>query len=291
MIQLINRDTCVLVQGITGSQGRFHAALMQEYGTKIIAGVTPGKGGENINGVPVYDTIAEAQTKHKLDSSIIFVPAKFTLDAALEAIEANLNPIVVITEGVPLKDTIELIAYAELCDVTIIGPNCPGIIKPEETKLGIMPGQIFRKGNIGVVSRSGTLFYEVASHITRLGLGQSMCIGIGGDPIIGISFIDALKWFEDDPETNAIALIGEIGGDMEEKAAQYIADGGVTKPVAGYIAGRSAIPGKRMGHAGAIIQGSFGTALGKIVALESAGVTIGNYPMDVAKALKKQLLN
>lgn len=287
MIKLIDRSTRVLVQGITGSQGSFHTALMQEYGTNIAAGVTPGKGGENVNGFPVYDTIIEAQTNHQLDASIIFVPAKYTLDAALEAIEAGLNPVIVITEGVPVKDSIQIMAYANQNDVTIIGPNCPGLIKPEECKLGIMPSQIFRKGNIGVVSRSGTLFYEIAAHITRTGLGQSMCIGLGGDPIVGIDFIDALKWFENDPETEAVALIGEIGGDAEEKAAQYIADGEFSKPVAGYIAGRSAIPGKRMGHAGAIIQGASGTALNKISVLRNVGVKIGDQPMDVARALKE----
>jgi len=287
MIKLIDRSTRVLVQGITGSQGSFHTELMQEYGTIIAAGVTPGKGGENINSIPVYDTITEAQTNHQLDASIIFVPAKFTLDAALEAIEAGLNPVTIITEGVPVKDSIQIMAYAKQNDVTIIGPNCPGLIKPEECKLGIMPSQIFRKGNIGVVSRSGTLFYEIAAHITRTGLGQSMCIGLGGDPIVGIDFIDALKWFENDPETEAVALIGEIGGDAEEKAALYIADGKFSKPVAGYIAGRSAIPGKRMGHAGAIIQGASGTALSKISALRNVGVKVGDQPMDVARALKE----
>jgi len=287
MIKLIDRSTRVLVQGITGSQGSFHTELMQEYGTIIAAGVTPGKGGENINSIPVYDTITEAQINHQLDASIIFVPAKFTLDAALEAIEAGLNPVTIITEGVPVKDSIQIMAYAKQNDVTIIGPNCPGLIKPEECKLGIMPSQIFRKGNIGVVSRSGTLFYEIAAHITRTGLGQSMCIGLGGDPIVGIDFIDALKWFENDPETEAVALIGEIGGDAEEKAARYIADGKFSKPVAGYIAGRSAIPGKRMGHAGAIIQGASGTALSKISALRNVGVKVGDQPMDVARALKE----
>ncbi|MBW1857489.1 MAG: succinate--CoA ligase subunit alpha [Deltaproteobacteria bacterium] len=287
MIKLIDRSTRVLVQGITGSQGSFHTELMQEYGTIIAAGVTPGKGGENINSIPVYDTITEAQINHQLDASIIFVPAKFTLDAALEAIEAGLNPVTIITEGVPVKDSIQIMAYAKQNDVTIIGPNCPGLIKPEECKLGIMPSQIFRKGNIGVVSRSGTLFYEIAAHITRTGLGQSMCIGLGGDPIVGIDFIDALKWFENDPETEAVALIGEIGGDAEEKAALYIADGKFSKPVAGYIAGRSAIPGKRMGHAGAIIQGASGTALSKISALRNVGVKVGDQPMDVARALKE----
>ena len=287
MIKLIDRNTRVIVQGITGSQGTFHTELMQKYGTMIMAGVTPGKGGENVHGIPVYDTITEAQTNHKLDASIIFVPARFTLDAALEAVEAGLNPVTVITEGVPVKDTIQIMAYAKQNDTTIIGPNCPGLIKPSECKLGIMPSHIFKKGNIGVVSRSGTLFYEIAAHITRTDLGQSMCIGLGGDPIVGIDFIDALRWFEDDPETEAVALIGEIGGDAEEKAAQFIADGGFTKPVAGYIAGRSAIPGKRMGHAGAIIQGSSGTAESKISALGNVGVKVGDQSMDVAKALKE----
>jgi len=289
MVKFIDRDTRVLVQGITGTQGRFHTKLMLDYGTEIVAGVTPGRGGTEVEGVPVYDTIAEAQIVHEASASIIFVPAPFALDAALEAIEAGLDPVVIITEGIPVRDTIEMVAKARLNDTTIVGPNCPGLIKPGECKLGIMPANIFRSGPVGVVSRSGTLFYEIAAHITRGGLGQSTCVGLGGDPVVGLDFIDVLKWFEEDDETEAIALIGEIGGDAEERAAQFIAEGNFSKPVAAYVAGRTAVPGKRMGHAGAIIQGSSGTAEGKMNALRKAGVSVGDLPGDVASALKRVL--
>jgi len=275
MAKLVDRNTRVVVQGITGSQGRFHTRLMLDYGTRIVAGVTPGRGSETVEGVPVYDTIVEAQSKHEIDASIIFVPAPFAMDAALEAIEATLDPIVIITEGIPVRDTIEIVARARQEGATIIGPNCPGAIKVDECKLGIMPVQVFRRGAVGVVSRSGTLFYEIASHMTRSGLGESTCVGIGGDPVVGLDFIDLLRWFQDDEGTRAVALIGEIGGDAEERAAEFIAEGGLTKPVAAYIAGRTAIPGKRMGHAGAIIQGNTGTAQSKIDALKGAGVAVG----------------
>jgi succinyl-CoA synthetase alpha subunit len=289
VIKLVNKDTRVLVQGITGNQGRFHAKLMAEYGTKIVAGVTPGRGGGNVDGVPVYDTIVEAQEEHEVDASIIFVPARFTLDACLEAIEAGLDPVVVITEGIPVRDSIELVARAGLKGTTIVGPNCPGLIKPGECKLGIMPAHIFSEGRIGIVSRSGTLFYEIADHVTRIGLGQSMCVGLGGDPVVGLDFIDTLRWFEENPETEAVALIGEIGGEAEEKAAEFISTGEFTKPVAAYIAGRTAVPGKRMGHAGAIIQGTSGTAMSKMDALKRAGVAIGDQPGNVARLLKEML--
>jgi succinyl-CoA synthetase alpha subunit len=288
-MKLVDKDTRVLVQGITGTQGRFHTKLMVEYGTKIVAGVTPGRGGGNVDGVPVYDTIVEAQEEHEFDASIIFVPARFTLDACLEAIEAELNPVVVITEGIPVRDSIELVARARLKGITIVGPNCPGLIKPGECKIGIMPAQIFSEGQIGIVSRSGTLFYEIADHVTRNGLGQSMCVGLGGDPIVGLDFIDTLKWFEEDLETKAVALIGEIGGEAEEKAAKFISTRGFTKPVAAYIAGRTAVPGKRMGHAGAIIQGTSGTAISKMNALKGAGVVVGDEPGDVARILNEML--
>jgi len=284
-MRFIGEDTRILVQGITGSQGQFHTRLMLDYGTKIVAGVTPGRGGDEEEGVPVYDTIAEAQDYHEIDASIIFVPARFALNAILEAIEARLDPVVVITEGVPIRDTIEVLGRARRGGITIVGPNCPGVIKPGESKMGIMPAQVFRKGSIGVVSRSGTLFYEIAAHITRQGLGQSMCVGIGGDPVVGLDFVDVLEWFEADEETEAVALIGEIGGGAEEEAAEFIAGGGFTKPVAAYIAGRSAVPGKRMGHAGAIIEGGMGTAMGKIEALSAAGVVVGERPREVAEAL------
>ncbi len=258
---------------------------MLDYGSKVVAGVTPGRGGMEVEGVPVFDSISEAQTHFDVDASILFVPPRFVLDPALEAVAAGLDPVVVITEGVPVRDTMEIVANARLRGTTIIGPNCPGIIKPGEVKIGIMPEQVFRKGNIGIVSRSGTLFYEIASHISRRGLGQSTCVGIGGDPVVGLDFIDVLRWFEADDETEAVALIGEIGGDSEERAADFIAGGGFTKPVSAYIAGRTAVPGKSMGHAGAIVQGDAGTAIGKIKALRDAGVTVGELPGDVAEAL------
>jgi len=289
MTKFINKDTRVVVQGITGSQGMFHTRLMKEYGTKVVAGVTPGRGGQETEGVPVYDTIHEAQDNHEIDASIIFVPAPFSLDAALEAIEANLDPVVVITEGVPVVDSIKLVAAAKAKGTTIVGPNTPGVIKAGESKMGIMPAQVFKKGSVGIISRSGTLFYEIASQITRVGLGQSTCVGLGGDPVVGLDYIDMLRWFQDDPETKAVALIGEIGGDAEERAAKYIEDGGFTKPVAAFVAGRAAVPGKRMGHAGAIIQGSTGTADSKINALKKAGVAVGELPGQVAEKLKQLL--
>jgi succinyl-CoA synthetase alpha subunit len=287
MVKLIDKNTRVVVQGITGSQGRFHTNLMKSYGTRIVAGVTPGRGGQEAEGVPVYDTIMEAREEHEIDASIIFVPAQFSLDAVLEAVEADLNPVVVITEGIPVRDSIELIAKSRLKGITIVGPNTPGLIKVSESKMGIMPAQVFKKGSVGIISRSGTLFYEVAAHITQVGLGESTCIGIGGDQVVGLDFIDMLEWFQEDPETKAIAMIGEIGGDAEERAGQFIRDRGCTKPIAAYIAGRSAIPGKRMGHAGAIIQGSSGTADSKIKALRNAGVAVGELPSQIARSLKE----
>ncbi len=289
MVKFIDVDTRVLVQGVTGTQGRFHTRLMLDYGTEVVAGVTPGRGGGEVEGVPVFDTIAEAQDAHSPDASIIFVPAPNALDAALEAIEAGLDPVVIITEGVPIRDSIELMARARLKGTTIVGPNCPGLIKPGECKLGIMPAQVFRRGPVGIVSRSGTLFYEIAAQITHSGLGQSMCVGLGGDPVVGLDFIDLLKWFGEDEGTEAVALIGEIGGDAEERAAEFIAESGFSKPVAAYVAGRAAVPGKRMGHAGAIIQGSSGTAESKIDALREAGVVVGELPGDAAKNLNEIL--
>jgi len=288
-MRFIDEETRVLVQGITGSQGRFHPGLMLAYGTRVVTGVTPGRGGEAVEGVPVFDTIAEAQLERMADASIMFVPARFALDPALEAIEAGLDPVVIITENIPIRDTMEIMARARLRGTTIVGPNTPGLIRPGASKMGIMPSQVFRKGPVGVVSRSGTLFYEVAAHITRKGLGQSMCVGIGGDPIVGLDFVDVLRWFQEDDETEAVALIGEIGGDAEEKAAEFISEGEFTKPVAAYVAGRAAVPGKRMGHAGAIIQGSAGTAQGKMEALRDAGAAVGEQPRDVARALKELL--
>jgi len=289
MTRFIDRDTRVVVQGITGGQGEFHTRLMKEYGTRIVAGVTPGRGGMEVEGIPVYDTIREAQQEGEIDASIIFVPARFSLDAALEAIEAELDPVVVITEGIPVRDSIEIVARANLRGTTIVGPNTPGLIKAGESKMGIMPAQVFKKGEVGIISRSGTLFYEIAAHVTRGGLGQSTCVGLGGDPVVGLDYVDILKWFENDPETKAVALIGEIGGNAEERAAKFIKKGGFTKPVAAYVAGRAAVPGKRMGHAGAIIQGGTGSADGKINALRNAGVTVGDLPGQVAAALRELL--
>jgi succinyl-CoA synthetase alpha subunit len=289
MTRFIDKDTRVVVQGITGEQGEFHTKLMKEYGTKIIAGVTPGRGGQVVEGIPVYDTIREAQQVGEIDASIIFVPARFSLDATLEAIEASLDPVVVITEGIPVRDSIEIIARANLRGTTIIGPNTPGIIKAGESKMGIMPAQVFKKGGVGIISRSGTLFYEITAHLTRGGLGQSTCVGLGGDPVVGLDYVDVLKWFENDPETKAVALIGEIGGDAEERAAQFIKDGGFTKPITAYVAGRAAVPGKRMGHAGAIIQGGSGSADSKIKALRDAGVAVGELPGQVAELLRELL--
>ncbi|MCX6647997.1 MAG: succinate--CoA ligase subunit alpha [Candidatus Bathyarchaeota archaeon] len=288
-MKLINKDTKVVVQGITGTQGRFHAARMKEYDTRVVAGVTPGRGGQEVDGTPVYDTVIEAKERQGCDASIIFVPAGGALDAALEAMDAGMDPVVVITEGIPVRDTIELVARAKQLGTTVVGPNTPGLIKAGESKMGIMPNQVFKRGSVGIISRSGTLFYEIAAHVTNQGLGESTCVGLGGDPVVGLDYIEILKWFQKDPETRGVALIGEIGGDAEEKAADFIASGGFTKPVAAYIAGRTAVPGKRMGHAGAIIQGSAGTAESKMNALRGAGAAIGEQPVDVAKALKKAL--
>ncbi len=286
---VIDGNTRALVQGITGSQGSFHTRLMLEYGTKIVAGMTPGKGGSQVHGVPVYDTVEEAQQKHSADASIIFVPAPFAADAALEAMESGIRKIVIITEHIPIKDAITVMAYARQYGATIIGPNTPGIITPLACKLGIMPSHIFSSGCVGIVSRSGTLTYEIAAGLTRKQLGQSTCLGLGGDPITGLNFIDALKMFEIDPQTKAVALIGEIGGDLEELAAKYIAAKKYRKPVVAFIAGRSAPPGKRMGHAGAIVMGSAGTAESKIEAFQKAGVEVADMPNAVADLLSKSL--
>jgi len=285
MAILVGKNTKVLVQGITGTQGMFHTKLMLEYGTKIVAGVTPGKGGTSVHGVPVYDTVREAVDIHKIDASIIFVPAPFAKDAALEEVDSGLNPIVVITEGIPVRDTMELLAVAREKRTILIGPNTPGIITSGECKLGIMPAHVFSKGKVGLVSRSGTLTYEIAAGLTKSGLGETTCVGIGGDPIVGLTFIDLLEMFKADEDTKAVALIGEIGGNAEEQAAEYIKRTSYPKPVAAYIAGRTAPPGKRMGHAGAIISGRSGTAESKIKALQDAGVHVAEKPTDVARLL------
>ena len=284
---IIDKNTRAIVWGITGTQGSFHTRLMLEYGTKIVAGVTPGKGGGEVEGVTVYDTGEEAQEKHHANASIIFVPAPFAADAALEALKNGVKTVVIITEHIPIKDAINVMAFAKQVNATIIGPNTPGIISPGACKLGIMPSHIFKSGSVGLVSRSGTLTYEIAAGLTRKGLGQSTCLGLGGDPITGLNFIDALKMFETDSETKAVVLIGEIGGNLEELAAKYISDEEYPKPVVAFIAGRSAPPGKRMGHAGAIVMGKAGTAENKIVAFRNAGVKVAEKPSDVAEILSK----
>ena len=286
---IVNKNTKAIVQGITGKQGSFHTKLMLEYGTKIVAGVTPGKGRTKIHNVPVYDTVEEALEKHEANASIIFVPAPFAADAILEALENGIKTIVTITEYIPIKDAISVMSYAKQQGATIIGPNTPGIISPEECKLGIMPAHIFRKGNVGIISRSGTLTYEIAASLTRNGLGQSTCLGLGGDPITGLNFVDVLKMFREDPQTEAVVLIGEIGGNLEELAAEYITKENYPKPVAAFIAGRAAPPGKRMGHAGAIIMGKAGTAESKIEALKNAGVDMAEKPSDIAGLLLRKL--
>ncbi len=288
MAILVGKNTKAIVWGITGSQGSFHTKLMQDYGTKIIAGVTPGKGGLQVSGIPVFDTAEEALTKTKANASIIFVPAPFAKDAALEAIAADLDPIVIITEGIPVRDEIQIMDIARLRGTTIIGPNTPGIITPDECKLGIMPGHIFKPGGIGLASRSGTLTYEIAASLTNAGLGQTTCLGIGGDPVVGLNFVQVLEMFRRDKKTRAVAMIGEIGGNAEEMAAEYVKRAKYPKPIAAYIAGRAAPPGKRMGHAGAIIMGKAGTAETKIEALRNAGVKIALKPGDIAKLLKRR---
>jgi succinyl-CoA synthetase alpha subunit len=286
---IVDKNTRAIVQGITGAQGRFHTKLMLEYGTKIVAGTSPGKGGSQIEGVSVYDTVEEAKERHAADASIIFVPAPYAADAALEAIANGIKSVVIITEHIPIKDAITVMARAREVSATIIGPNTPGIITPGACKLGIMPSHIFRSGGIGIVSRSGTLTYEIAAGLTRKQLGQSTCLGLGGDPITGLNFTDALKMLARDPQTKAVALIGEIGGNLEELAAEYIASENYGKPVVAFIAGRSAPPGKRMGHAGAIVMGKAGTAESKIEALQKAGVEVAEVPNDVAELLAKSL--
>lgn len=281
---ILDRNTRCIVQGITGKQGAFHTQGMLDYNTQIIAGTTPGKGGQKFGEIDVYNSIEEAKNQLDINASIIFVPAPFAKDAAYEAI-SQLDLVVIITEHIPVHDTIQITEYAKRHDTLVIGPNTPGIITPGVGKLGIMPTHIFQEGDVGIVSRSGTLTYEVAHQITRAGLGQSTCLGIGGDPVVGMDFSRVLQMFEDDPQTKAMVMIGEIGGNAEEKAAQYIKDN-IKKPVVAYIAGVTAPPGKRMGHAGAIIEGESGTAQSKINTLEKAGVQVANRPSEIADIMK-----
>jgi succinyl-CoA synthetase alpha subunit len=283
MAILVDKNTRLLVQGITGREGEFHSRRMIEYGTHVVAGVTPGKGGQWAcdEKVPVFDTVAEAVAATEANTSIVYVPARFCADAILEAANAGISLVVCITEGVPTQDMIRVRAYLDQKGARLVGPNCPGLLTPGEAKVGIMPGHIATPGHVGVVSRSGTLTYEVVYALTSRGIGQTTCVGIGGDPIIGTTFIDTLKMFEDDPLTEQVVLIGEIGGSDEERAARFISER-MTKPVTAFIAGRTAPPGKRMGHAGAIIEGGTGTAAEKIAAFEEVGVLVAEHPEQIA---------
>ncbi|MGQ9607187.1 MAG: succinate--CoA ligase subunit alpha [Thermogutta sp.] len=285
---LIDRDTKVLCQGITGKAGRFHTRQCLEYGTRVVGGVTPGKGGTEAEGVPVFDTVEEAVQATGADATMIFVPPPFAAEAVLEALDAGIRMIVVITEGIPVLDMARVMPTVRAAGARLIGPNCPGIITPDACKIGIMPGYIHRRGPIGVISRSGTLTYEAVWQLTQLGLGQSTCVGLGGDPIVGSSFTDLLELFAADPETEGVLLIGEIGGNAEEQAAEYIA-ARFPKPVAAFIAGRTAPPGKRMGHAGAVITGGKGTAADKIKVLNEAGVVVAESPADMGAAMQRAL--
>ncbi|MFW6435111.1 MAG: succinate--CoA ligase subunit alpha [Halovenus sp.] len=282
MSVLVDDDTRVVVQGLTGGEGKFHAGQMVEYGTNVVAGAVPGKGGQEVHDVPVYNTVSGAAREEDANAAVVFVPPAFAGDALFEALDAPVDLVVAITEGIPTQDMSRVYRKLQETDTYLIGPNCPGLITPGEAKLGILPGNIFESGNVGLVSRSGTLTYQVVDNLTERGLGQSTAIGIGGDPIIGTDFIDTLELFEADPDTDAVVMCGEIGGEDEENAAEYIKQNMET-PVAGFIAGRTAPPGKRMGHAGAIVSGSgTGTAESKINALEDAGVRVGDTPNEVA---------
>ena len=288
MAILVGWATRLLVQGITGYQGTFHTGLMIQAGTQVVAGVTPGKGGTTVHGVPVFETVDEAVRVTSANASVIFVPARFARDAALEAIACQVDPVVIITEGVPVQDAIEIVAYAAQQGVRVLGPNGPGVTTPGACRVGIMPTHLFAAGGVGIVSRSGTLTYEIVAGLTRAALGQSTAVGLGGDPVVGMSFVDVIRLFDEDPETRAIVLIGEIGGEAEEAAARYIA-AHVKKPVAAYIAGRTAPEGKRMGHAGAVISGGEGTAEHKIRALEAAGVSVAGLVSEVPALVRRRL--
>ena len=285
---LIDEHTRVLVQGITGYQAEFHTQRMLEFGTKVVAGTRPGKGGTTVHGVPVFDTAAEAVKQTGVTASCIFVPAPFAKDAAMEAIAHKLDPVVIITEHVPVHDAIAVMAYARAQGVRVVGPNCPGLASPGRCKMGIMPNHLFRQGPVGVVSRSGTLTYEIVAELTHAGIGESTALGLGGDPVVGMSFQDALVLFGQDAQTEVVVLIGEIGGSAEEAAARFIASG-FPKPVVAYIAGRTAPPGKRMGHAGAVISGSEGTAAAKIEALTAVGAAVADLPGQVVGLVKARL--
>jgi succinyl-CoA synthetase alpha subunit len=288
MSVLVDADTAVVVSGITGREGTFHALRNRAYGTRVVAGVTPGKGGQDVEGIPVFDTIVDAVEATGANTSVIFVPPRFAVEAIYEGVDADLRLIVCITEGIPVRDMARVASYLRGKRTTLIGPNCPGAISPGRSNVGIIPGEICAPGRVGLVSRSGTLTYQIVHELSQRGIGQSTCIGMGGDPVHGMGFIEALERFEADPETDLVVMIGEIGGDDEERAAVFVSES-MTKPVVGYIAGFTAPPGKRMGHAGAIVTGSSGTAQAKAEALEAAGVRVGRTPTEVAELVHDAL--
>jgi succinyl-CoA synthetase alpha subunit len=285
---LVNTNTRVLTQGITGATGQFHTRACKEYGTQMVAGMTPGKGSTTFEGIPIFDTVARAVKETGANATVIYVPPSFAADAILEAVDADIPLVICITEGVPVRDMVDVKRYLEGRKSRLLGPNCPGTITPGECKIGIMPGHIHKPGSIGVVSRSGTLTYEAVDQLTRLGMGQSTCVGIGGDPVHGLEFIDVLKMFNDDPQTSGVVMIGEIGGSAEEEAAGWI-KANMKKPVAGFIAGQTAPPGKRMGHAGAIISGGKGTAKEKIAAMTTAGIRMASSPATIGKTMQEAM--
>ena len=287
MAIVVDSGTRLVVQGLTGSEGRFHGLRNRNYGTNLVAGVTPGKGGQDVEGVPVFDTVVEAVEEAGANTTLIFVPARFAADAIYEAVDAGISTVICITEHIPAHEMLRVYTYVRGKGVTMVGPNCPGVLSPGKANVGIIPAEIFSEGTIGLVSRSGTLTYQIGHELTQLGLGNSTIVGIGGDPVVGSSFIDILGRFENDPETELIVLVGEIGGDEEEKAAAFISEN-VTKPVLAYIAGFSAPPGKTMGHAGAIISGSSGTASAKKEALEAVGIQVGTTPTEVAQLVAER---
>ncbi len=285
---LVNKNTRLIVQGITGRDGGFHTSKMKAYGTNIVGGVSPGKGGQNVEGIPVFNTVEDAVKATQANTSIIFVPASVAADSILEAAEAGIELVIAITEGIPTLDMVRVMPYLKKKGTKLIGPNCPGLITPDEALVGILPGMIFKKGNVGLISRSGTLTYEMVNQLTTNGIGQSTCVGIGGDPVAGLYYQELLELYQNDPETDAVVLIGEIGGDAEEQTAAFIKNK-MTKPVVAFIAGQSAPPGKRMGHAGAIISSGSGTAEEKIAAFEAAGVPVARKPEDIPVLVKRAL--
>jgi succinyl-CoA synthetase, alpha subunit len=288
MAVIVDNDTRLVVQGLTGSEGRFHGLRNRNYGTKVVAGVTPGKGGQDVEGIPVFNTVAESVDEAGANTTLIFVPARFAVDAIYEAVDAGIQTVITITEHIPAHDMLRVYTYIRPRGITLIGPNCPGVLSPGKANVGIIPAEIFSEGKVGLVSRSGTLTYQIGHELTQLGLGNSTIVGIGGDPVVGSSFIDVLEKFEADPETEYVVLVGEIGGNEEEKAAAYIKEH-MSKPVLAYIAGFSAPPGKTMGHAGAIISGSSGTAQAKKAALEAVGITVGTTPTEVAQLVAERV--